>query len=188
MSDTICKDLFDQSLKMIETKMIMMNKMSKKPASKSETNKILKKIIKFKKSSEQYKKFLDNCKKSYYNKGCVGTLFESGKSHDEYIKEELERQGIKINDQDYKMMYKLFLSTRKNIFKNKKNVLKDDFYEKLSKEDVNLLKSKGAISGCTVLNPFNTKAVNKFTNKIFKKVTNAYSRANKKNTTKKSKK
>ena len=40
---------------------------------------------------------------------------------------------------------------RQNIFKNKTSVLKDNFYKKLNRNRVKLLKSHKAISGCGVV-------------------------------------
>jgi hypothetical protein len=42
---------------------------------------------------------------------------------------------------------------RKEIFKDKKTVLKNSFYNGLKKEDVAKLKKKGALSGCSILSP-----------------------------------
>lgn len=185
MSDTICKEVFDESVKTIETQMNALNKNSKKPLSKNTQKETLKKVMKYMKSAKAYKNFVNTCKKTYYNKGCVGTLFESGKNNDEFVKESLKKSGMKEDDKAYKFSYDILLAVRKDIFKNKKNVLKDDFYEKLTNDDVKLLKSKGAISGCVAVNPFNKTAVKKLITKQTKKIINTIPNSN---ATKKNKK
>jgi hypothetical protein len=49
-------------------------------------------------------------------------------------------------------MLKILKQQRKEIFKNKKNVLVDNFYEGISSQSKNKLIKEGAISKCNVFN------------------------------------
>jgi len=81
---------------------------------------------KTKKSNKHLTKMVkESCKKTYCNPTCKNTAYEL---------------KSKIKD-------KLLLYVRKTISK-KNNILKNGFYEKLSKKEVMDLKKQGAISGC----------------------------------------
>ena len=82
---------------------------------------------------------LDACVSDYCNPTCKDTYYEPGK--------ELSEGYIKKNKLSGKTK-KIWSITRKRIFNNKTNVLKDGFYEKLSTSDINKMKKMGAISGC----------------------------------------
>lgn len=71
------------------------------------------------------KEVKESCKKTYCNPTCKNTPYEL---------------KSKIKD-------KMWLYVRKTISK-KNNILKNGFYEKLSKKEVADLKKQGAISGC----------------------------------------
>jgi len=103
----------------------------------------MKKIFKITKKKER--EYIENCKKGYCNPGCKDTFFEQGSKTPEGAFDEAKKQGI-YN----KMFIKTIKKMRKEIFGKKKNVLKNDMYEKLSKKDVKTLRKQGAISGCTL--------------------------------------
>ena len=93
------------------------------------------------KSKEFKKGCMEICKNSFCNPKCKGTIFQDNKFPPEIID---KYKNNKNGDEIVKGLIQL----RKIIFKNKKSVLKDDFYEKL--QDINRMKKKGAISGCTI--------------------------------------
>jgi hypothetical protein len=91
-------------------------------------------------------KFNKVCKNAYCNPECKGTVFQNNGFPKE-LENELSKQNHgKITIQFLKKM-------RKDIFKDKKTVLKNSFYNGLKKEDVTKLKKKGALSGCGLLPP-----------------------------------
>lgn len=113
---------------------------------KNKYEKIKKKLQNvFKLTKKKEKVYIEECKKGYCNPGCKDTFFEPGSKPPEGAFDEAKKQGI-YN----KMFIKSFKKMRKEIFGKKKNVLKNDMYEGLSKKDVNILRKNGAISGCTL--------------------------------------
>ncbi len=98
----------------------------------------------FKLPTKVTKKDLEICRKGYCNPGCSNTMFQSGKMFPTALKKET------LKGKHSKIVLDLLTEMRKRIFNGKTSVLKDDFYEKLSPEEVALAKRKGAISGCTV--------------------------------------
>jgi len=89
--------------------------------------------------SDRIKRLQAKCESEYCNPTCKGTLFESGKNIPKEIKNEYKNMNFLIKNQ---------MQTRKKIFGKKTSVLKNQFYEKLSKKNVKSLKKNGAISGC----------------------------------------
>lgn len=105
--------------------------------------------------------FKQKCMNSYCNPDCKNTVFEAGSKIPNSvfvkIKSDLESNpSIKKKDipKMLKSSKKLANEMRKIIFKNKTNVIKNNFYENLKPSDVKELKKKGAISGCTIMKPF----------------------------------
>jgi len=101
---------------------------------------LLKKLRKQRKSqtnslTKQYK--LINC-----NIGCKNTLLETG-SPNHLPKSMKKTFGYS------KPLIKIFTKRRKDLFKNKTNVLIDNFYENFSPETKKKLLKEGAISDCT---------------------------------------
>lgn len=90
------------------------------------------------------KEDIESCRKSYCNPGCKGTLFESGKKLSKSFRKNLTRKMGK----NAKSMFGYFDQTRKNLFKGRNTVLKNDFYEGLPSKKIAYAKKKGAISGC----------------------------------------
>jgi hypothetical protein len=94
------------------------------------------------------KKLINSCEIESCNPGCKGTLFEKGNPN--VLPKSLKLlKGLKSSTK--KMVKKMVLQTRKKLFGKKKDILKDNFYEKLSVKNVNKTKKKGAISGCTIM-------------------------------------
>ena len=137
--------IFETILKEIETKLKKEGITTEEKKNLEEELKIQKKLIKkmnnVKNIEKNIKILKDGCEKKFCNKGCLGTIFEEGdpnKLPAEFAKK------FKGN----KQLLDLLTEQRKTIFGKKTNVLKDDFYEGLKKNNVNKTKKKGAISGC----------------------------------------
>lgn len=94
------------------------------------------------------KKSQDTCAMAYCNPTCEGTLFQPKKGFlNAAIKEKIMRNHP-TSKWTQNMMLKASKTMRAKIFGKKTNVLKNGFYEKLSKKAVAEMKKKGAISGC----------------------------------------
>ena len=110
-------------------------------------------FIKDKKGKEIEKQ---NCKNSFCNPKCKNTMFQEGnkipKEVFTHAKLHLSHtiKDRKLSAKAYKVTAKTIKNMRANIFGNKTNVLKNDFYEKLPIKSVNKLKKEGAISGCSI--------------------------------------
>ena len=97
-----------------------------------------------------------NCKRSFCNPKCKDTFFEEGnKISKEVFKNAKLHLSHTLKDpkqsaKAYKLATKTLKTIRKQIFGNKTNILKNDFYEKLPTKTVKKLKKEGAISGCTM--------------------------------------
>jgi hypothetical protein len=115
-------------------------KLEKKKNLTKEEKILLKKLKKRRKSqrnnlTKQYK--LINC-----NIGCKNTLLEAGPPN------QLPESMQKLFGNS-KPLIKIFTKRRKDLFKNKTNVLIDNFYENISPETKKKLLKEGAISDCT---------------------------------------
>jgi hypothetical protein len=86
------------------------------------------------------KELMELCTKSFCNPECKETIF------DESTKE-LPKHLIK-QFKDSPESLKIFTNIKKELFKGKKTILKDGFYEGLKSNTIKKLKSEGAISGC----------------------------------------
>ena len=105
--------------------------------------------------------FTQKCMNSYCNPDCKNTVFEAGSKIPNSVfvklKSDLESNpSIKKKDipKLIKSSKKLANEMRKTIFKNKTNVIKNNFYENLKPSDIKEMKKQGAISGCTIMKPF----------------------------------
>jgi hypothetical protein len=78
----------------------------------------------------------------YCNVGCKGTILEPGEKISSTLAEKYK---------DNKELLKFFENQRKNIFGEKTDVLKDNFYEKAPKKLVEEIKKDGAISLCSLV-------------------------------------
>lgn len=107
----------------------------------------MKKNIKKMTTKKMRKINLEQCMSVFCNtKGCKGTILEDGKAYPSAVKARI----IKLvkNKTAQKHLLASSKNIRKTLFKNKKSVLKGNFYEKLSPKMINNLKKKKAISGC----------------------------------------
>lgn len=96
-----------------------------------------------KKKSKLIKMIASECNRQFCNKTCKNTIFEPGTNKYPPVDKELAK-----NPQLKKLILNLQKTTKKRLFGNKKDILKDNFYEKLSPVKVGKLKKDGAISGC----------------------------------------
>ena len=110
------------------------NKKKFNAAMKKNMSKNNKKIIKI---------IASDCKKQFCNKTCKNTMLEAGKNTYPPLPKILTK-----NKKLKKFMLDLQKQTKKRLFGDKDNVLKDGFYEKLSPVKVTQLKKDGATSGC----------------------------------------
>ena len=149
-TDNFCKKYVAKQTKNAE-KLIkdMINHFAKKSDKTRVKNTILtstRKTLSKLKTKKEQDKMLKTCKKTFCNPPCKGTIFQDDKLPQEVLDDINNNKDLK--DKDKKMVIEMVKNTRKNIFKNKKTVLKDGFYEEL--ENVDKLKKEGATSGCTL--------------------------------------
>ena len=81
------------------------------------------------------------CIKGYCNPTCKGTIFEAGKKYPKSLEITLKKKPFAIKFSKY---------MRQKIFGKKSNVLKNGFYNKIEKKNVNTIKKQGAISACSL--------------------------------------
>ena len=141
-SCTYCDDVIERERAKTEQ---IIEKINKKQKMATKSKKIFlgvfKKLINKRYTKKAKKERIEMCKSAYCNPTCSGTIYQDG----EFPKELIEKYSKKENG---KMLIESLKQFRKGIFNNKKTVLKDGFYENL--KDINGLKKKGAISGCTL--------------------------------------
>jgi hypothetical protein len=90
---------------------------------------------------------LKSCKRTACNPGCKGTFFENGNSNK--LPNSFKNNS---NTKSKNNMLKLYKKTRKNLFKNKKSILKQNsFYYKLNNSTIKRKKNKGVLSSCSVI-------------------------------------
>jgi hypothetical protein len=89
------------------------------------------------------KKIPSECNMYYCNKTCKNTLFEAGRNKYPPLPKKYAK-----NKEMTALLTKLQKQTKKDLFGDKDDVLKDGFYEKLSPQKVKKLKQNGATSGC----------------------------------------
>ena len=94
-------------------------------------------MLKKLKSPSKVKELMKKCKLGYCNPTCKGTIYQNGKNFP---------KNVKVPSP----LLSIIKGVRKNIFKNKTSVLKNSFYEKLSKKNVTCARKRGATSGCTL--------------------------------------
>ena len=107
------------------------------------------------KRNKTYMKLIPReCKMNYCNKTCKNTLFEAGRNKYPPIPKEYAKDKEMTT-----LLSKLQKQTKKDLFGDKDNVLKDGFYEKLSPQKVKKLKQNGATSGCVQMLPDDSPAL-----------------------------
>ncbi len=101
---------------------------------------------------KEEKRSFESCMSTYCNKGCKNTLYEDGEGYpaslETYQRSNLEKD-FKGDKKFINNLIEMNKQQRTELFKNKSTVLKDNFYKKLNKKTLKLLKSKKAISGCS---------------------------------------
>lgn len=100
------------------------------------------------------KKIPRECNMYYCNKTCKNTLLEAGRNKYPPLPKE-----VTLNKELKALLTKLQKQTKKELFGDKNNVLKDGFYEKLSLPKVKRLKQNGATSGCVQMLPDDSPAL-----------------------------
>ena len=117
-----------------------------KGKSKNGLSTVTNKIIKTTFNNNAFKeKMLEGCMKGYCNPSCKDTMYEAGSQFPKSLKEEIKKK------ENGDIVFPILNNLRKGIFKGKKNVLKNNFYEKLPKKNVDKIKKQGAISACTAV-------------------------------------
>lgn len=116
-------------------------KLEKKKNITKDEQKLLTKLKK--QSKKQTNSLTKNYKLYNCNINCKNTLLEPGPANEipKYMQKSFGNS---------KKLIKLFTKRRKDIFKNKTNVLKDNFYENMSELDKKKLLKEGAISDCNL--------------------------------------
>jgi hypothetical protein len=101
------------------------------------------KVIKNKLESKEFiKESKKDCKNSFCNPKCKGTIFQNGE-----FPEELSKKFSKVNHGD-KIIESLKLM-RNKLMDGKKTIIEDNFY--IDFKDKNRIQKKGAISGCALM-------------------------------------
>jgi len=134
--DTFVKNRVNKRLSSFDKNVYELNKI--KPSTKY--------INSMKKLKKQLPKLEAASNKLYYcNINCKDTILEPG------LPDYIPKSMLKLyKDDKDSIMSDLFKKQRKEIFKNKTNVLVDNFYEGISAKSKNKLIKEGAISKCTI--------------------------------------
>uniref|UniRef100_A0A6C0BBR7 Uncharacterized protein n=1 Tax=viral metagenome TaxID=1070528 RepID=A0A6C0BBR7_9ZZZZ len=115
---------------------------------RDKTTRDISKLLKVKPKYQTRKNILKVCIPAYCNKDCKDTFFEKGKKLPSAVLNPSFAKGSTAKNRKW---YRKFVSdSRKDVFGRKINVLKDSFYEKISKTSVDKMKKEGALSGCVV--------------------------------------
>ena len=140
--NTFCKEYYKQVQKISETIIkLTVEQFKKKDIKNTKEIKLKIKEMKDKLNSKKFKEeSMKLCKDSFCNPGCKGTIFQNNK-----FPNELVNKFSKQNDGEKTL--KLLKKMRKSLFKGKKSILKNSFYEGLP---VKKLKKQGAVSGCAI--------------------------------------
>jgi hypothetical protein len=145
-----CKSYMPNLMKKIVEKF---HKRITKKMSTSEKKDYFEKVLN--KNSKKLKKAeiqnFKNCMNTYCNKGCKNTIYEDGKGFSDSLKSHILSNLAKPIKKNKKLMNEIIEFNKKqriDMFKNKSTVLKDNFYNKLNKKTIKLLKSNGAMSSC----------------------------------------
>jgi hypothetical protein len=140
--NTFCKEYYKQVKKISDTIIkLTVEKCKNMDVKNTKEIKLKIKEMKDKIKSRKFKEeSMKLCKNSFCNPGCKGTIFQNNK----FPKELVDKFS---KHEDGEMTLKLLKKMRKNLFKGKKTILKNGFYEELP---VKKLKKKGAVSGCAI--------------------------------------
>jgi len=138
-NETFCKKYVEDAKDVIETtinSMIKKHKIDK--LNKKEKEEAINKLRKFLEKVMNYDNLKESCKTAFCNPGCKGTIFQNNE-----FPKELEK---KYKNKKYKELIAFLKRRREYLFKDKKTILKNDFYIKI--KNPKKLKTEGAISGC----------------------------------------
>jgi len=135
-----CKEYYKSVKKLSEISIkLLVEQFKKKDVKITKEHKLKIKEIKDKIKTKEFKEeSMKLCKDSFCNPGCKGTIFQDNKFPQELVNKYIKQKNGK-------QIIKLLKKFRKDLFGEKKTILKKGFYEKLN---VKKLKKKGAISGC----------------------------------------
>lgn len=136
-----CKTYEKQYLTFQKNLIAVLSKDLKTKDKKKIKDKIMKNMDK--KKNKIIKLIARECNLKFCNKTCKNTIFESGRNKYPPVDKELAKDP-KLK----KHFLQLKKTTKKRLFGNKDNILKNDFYEKLTPVKVKKLQKEGAISGC----------------------------------------
>lgn len=142
-SDNTSKDMKKRLDKLMKIKNRTKEEDAKLDLAKKFYNNLTKNIKKENTKTSMKKKekeLMDLCTKSFCNPECKETIFDESTT-------ELPKHLMK-QFKDSPESLKIFKDMKKDLFKGKKTILKDGFYEGLKSNTMKKLKSEGAISGC----------------------------------------
>ena len=147
--DTFCKEYHKKMLKfskeIIEKLMLQFKKKNNSNEIIQEKINKLKKEIEDKfKTKEFIKQSKETCKNAFCNPECKGTIFQNGE-----FPKEVKQKFSKIKNGKISLEY--LKKYRDELFKNKKTIIKDSFYNGLKRKNIKNLKKDGALSGCTIM-------------------------------------
>jgi hypothetical protein len=89
------------------------------------------------------------CIKAHCNPDCKNTIFQAGKEIPSSVYMNASKK-MKGKEKGVALLKSILTLTRKRMFGNKTNVLKNSFYNKLPANNVTRAKKQGALSGCTI--------------------------------------
>lgn len=142
-TDNISKDMKKKMEELMKKKNKTKEEEDKLDLAKKFYNNFTKKIKKDNTKPAMKKKekeLMELCTKSFCNPECKETIFdESTTELPKYITKKYKGNAVFL---------KMFKDLKKDLFKGKKTILKDGFYEGLKPGEIKKLKSEGAISGC----------------------------------------
>ena len=131
-----CKKYTEKNGKIIKDLITFFEKL---PNKTKKQQALVKKMKTKKYHDENMKKLMNSCLNQYCNPGCKETLFEPTSKLPKKIEKLFKKKPT---------LLKFMKNVKKEMFKGKKNILKDNFYEGLTDSQVKYLKKEGAISGC----------------------------------------
>jgi hypothetical protein len=95
--------------------------------------------MKFNTLSKEKRETQKKCREFFCNPTCKTSILENGKTFSQSFKKRLKNVGLPVKNA---------MRSKKNIFGNRRTVLKNGFYEELDEKYVKNRKEKGAVSGC----------------------------------------
>ena len=147
--NTFCKEYHKKMLKLskeIIEKMVLQfkKKNNSNEIIQEKINKLKKEIEDKFKTKEFIKQSKEACRTAHCNPECKGTIFQNGE-----FPKEVEQKFSKIKNGKITLEY--LKKYRDELFKNKKTIIKDSFYNGLKRKNIKNLKKDGALSGCSII-------------------------------------